>query len=264
MERRPVDDDSAPDRSSQTPGLYGWVTDYAHTEPATLKGHESTLRKWLYRTAIGAAMVAVLAFVGVVALSTLRPDLGIGTGPRQADGLNVEPREPVTPVVPKPAPVATEPAIASLLPDDCRALFSREMITQLRREGLSLGSALSGREVIEPGSGDRHLRSLMRNETSVGCYWLDADGSTTAAVLTTVMEPGAAVVADVEARLKRLDFVVERDGEGKRYYIETTVEGEPRGESHYLRGGVWLATHWHGFGPRGYSVDMARNLFGQG
>ena len=32
--------------------------------------------------------------------------------------------------------------------------------------------------------------------------------------------------------------------------------------SHFLRDGLWFATRWYGYGPYGYTSDMARQVFG--
>ena len=254
MVRREVDGSPEESESSLKPGLYGWVTDYAHTEPVTIKRRPRVLR-WLTGGLVAAGVISLIAMIAVTAIAVLKPQL---FSPDAAPGA-------VSPTAtPPPSPSPSDPPVVvvdTVLPLECEALFKQRMRAALSRQGLTLATSLSGAEKARPGSADRQLRALMRNHDSLDCYWLDEDGGERAAVLTRALEPGHRVTTKAKARLIALDFTEQRDEHGVRYFIESSSGAEPSGESHYLREGVWFATHWYGVGPRGYTNHMVDNVF---
>jgi hypothetical protein len=74
----------------------------------------------------------------------------------------------------------------------------------------------------------------------------------------------AAEQAAVTDRLKELNYSCYDELQGRRSVIEREVDSDLVGfvgESHFLRDGLWLATHYVNGGPEGYTHDMVNNLW---
>jgi len=251
--------------------VVGWLTDF--DAPAVGRVREKRLdRRVIPRVAVPrtrirwSTIVAVLAGIGAagIAVATVDPRWELGPAP-------VATSPP--PSAPPPPPTSAPPAapVESVVPDDCARFFSARLEKRLRAHDLRLFDQDSladaslgiprGRSV---GTGDARLARMLAGIAETECYWLDADDPGTAGVLTAVGEGRARQLQLARERLDKRGLTrLEEDG-GIRYFQETVgADGVPTGESHFFRGGVWFATEWYGYGPRGYSADMARSLLGK-
>ena len=236
-------------------GLFGWVADFEN--PVAVKaasGGPPPPRAKALPLAIGIGSLLVIGATVIAAL--LRPfEMESGTSATNT------PRVPAAPSSsPSPSTVPA-PADFAMLPDDCGDLYGAAMEGEFERNGMHINAVWTGARDAPAGSTDPELLALMRGKASLDCFWLDETGGTKKAVLTVATEPGVETTDAVAARLSALGFAHQRDRGGVRYYVETREAGETRGESHFLRDGVWLATNWYGFGPWGYTGHMAENVF---
>ena len=169
-----------------------------------------------------------------------------------------------TPAPPRPTPTGpVEPPRDSRVPTDCDEVYSRDMASTLTGAGLVLQDATTPAVIEEPGSEDEVLRELLGERPLVECVWLDSGGGTQSGVLTVIAEATTERAAAVELRAGQLGMTRLVENGGHRWIVEgRTDAGVRTGESHFLRDGLWFATRWYGYGPFGYTSDMARQVFG--
>lgn len=254
---KPESEAGQPERSPDS--IFTWVADFDN--PVAVKaasgGPKAPRGKAL---PIAVASGSAFVLVATVIAALMRPfeaESGISTG----GGIAVVPDSPSTSTS-TAEPENPEPVDQfELLPETCDGLYGSAMLREFERESMQLNLVWNGARDATPGSTDADLIALMGASQTLDCYWLDETGGTEAAVLTVASEPGVATTDQVAARLVALGFLQQRDRGGVRYYLETRDRGETRGESHFLRDGVWLATNWYGFGPWGYTGHMAENVF---
>ena len=157
---------------------------------------------------------------------------------------------------PRPTPIPT--LVDPRLPDDCEALFSRAMIGALTKEGLELETV----RVPSGGTDDAVLLELLDGSVVLECDWHEADGGVATGIRSSIAvidpEQESAVIERLRDKsMTRLDELG-----GTRYFFEgEDAEGNPMGESHFVRDGLWFATLWFGHGPYGYTADLARGVF---
>jgi hypothetical protein len=253
MARRPVDDipetpDSEPER-----GLFGWMANF--DDPVAVKaasgGPRAPRGKALPLAILGGALLLAGA---TLAAALTQPFQSSSTAPSAGPRVHGEP---------EPSPSASEEVakVPTIIPDDCLDLYGQAMEAEFERETMHLNRVWTGAREAPAGSTDPQLLTMLPTQLSLDCFWLDETGGTKAAVLTVASEPGPEVTAAVEARLVELGFGRQTDRGGVRYFAEHRIGTESRGESHFVRDGVWLATNWYGFGPWGYTGHMAENVF---
>lgn len=264
MARRKPTDTTTGTPGAHHDGLFRWVADFepvagestaaspvGQARPAS-KAHAAT-EKRLGRL-VGASGLLITMAAAIAAV--LVPFRGEGDpaatgGPRVLDA----PR-------PRPSASAEAPLVPAMLPQDCSGLYGDAMLAEFERQSMELNQVWTGVREETAGSDDPELVSILAGRPSLDCYWLDESGGTDAAVLTVATEVSPEESAAVEARLVALGFAHQKDRGGIRYFVESRVDAQSKGESHFLRDGVWLATNWYGFGPWGYTRHMAENVFG--
>lgn len=259
MAREPLNDSSKDDADSAPDGLFGWVADF--DDPAVVKAANSGPRaprgKALPIAIAGGSAFVVAATVIAALLRPFEAESGLPT----TGSAPVVPSAPSSSSSSAPSadPVPTD--TFTILPASCDGLYGSAMLREFERQSMQLNLVWAGAREATPGSGDPELIALLRGKPSIDCFWLDETGGSKNAVLTVATEPGVAVTDAVAARLVALGFSQQNDRGGVRYFKESREGGEAKGESHFLREGVWLATNWYGFGPWGYTGHMAEQVF---
>ena len=234
-----------------------WVTDF--TAPVVAPSARREPRPPNPRrtvTVVGAGLL--LLVVSTVLAAFLRP-FEADSGAVTSGGVPVIPSPPSP--SPSPSVIAEAPPLLAILPASCDGLYGRQMEAEFARRSMEVNHVWTGIRAATAGSADPELVSLLRGKPSLDCFWLDEGGGAEAAVLTVAAEPGPEVVEVVKARLSALGYSHENERGGVRFFTETRENGESRGESHFVRDGIWLATNWYGFGPWGYTSHMAKNVF---
>lgn len=201
------------------------------------------------------AIVAVLALLagsvfallthmdGAGMASPTRPDTGTAGG----DG-------------PRPVPAETvEPAVAAPRPTDCEQIYSPEMYEYLESTGLPLND---GSVTDSLGATDPVLAALLADGNTFKCSWGFAGEYGLNTNITQVSTDTAGAVLE---QLDALGFECYEESEGRRCIQSDTVSDElgtyREGESHFVRGGVWIATHWINFAPDRYTQDIVESLW---
>lgn len=201
------------------------------------------------------AIVAVLALLGgtVFALLTHMDGAG-GLAPTQPDsgGSSDDGSRPV----PAETPAA---ALAAPRPTDCAQIYSPDMLESLEATGLPLND---GSVDDSLGTTDADLAAVISANTTLKCSW-GAAGEY--GLNTNITQVSADSSTTVLSRLDALDFECTDESQGTRCVKSETVTDEQgsyrTGESHFVRGGVWISTHWVNFAPRGYTQDIVGALW---
>jgi hypothetical protein len=160
----------------------------------------------------------------------------------------------------RPVPAETAAAAdAAPRPTDCRQVYSPEMIASLEATGLPLndGSVADSLGTIDP-----ELSALITADATFKCSWGSAGDYGLNTNITQVSEETSTTVLD---RLTALGFECAQESQGTRCVKSETISDElgtnRTGESHFVRDGVWIATHWVNFAPTGYTQDIVSTLW---
>lgn len=162
----------------------------------------------------------------------------------------------VTPSTPAASPTPTASAVA--LPVDCQDVYSPGMLQNLNATNPPLndpGVTMTSTELVEA------LEILDSGVPTLRCSWgVPSDyGLATNVTITT---PAQSTVL-TSAMRERGFSCAESAGETRCERTETFVDPSgATGETHVLRGNIWVATHWLNFAPDGYTEDIVTNLFG--
>lgn len=148
------------------------------------------------------------------------------------------------------------------LPDSCDALFSSSVVTAANAAGLLLNPAWA--DGADPGGlalQDPELASVLASVPALDCRWLGPDGGSGVGIRSVIAAVDADEAAWLNARFAGLGYRPQNELGGTRYFFEANAGGTPYGESHIVREGIWFATHWVSYGPKGYTADMVANYF---
>jgi hypothetical protein len=177
----------------------------------------------------------------------------------------IEPDARPTPTKsPAPAPVTGPIAIVAAgtpKPQSCDQLYSPAMVAAFGDLVLNPGWATDTGTGVRGGSDDPQLLAVINNTEHLSCLWgspLGPSGSGVATNLVWVTEEQAQAVA---GRLGELGLDCYEELGGLRCITETRTDEGVFGQSHFLRGGIWLATQFVNAGPEGYTHDMVATLW---
>jgi hypothetical protein len=221
-----------------------WVADFDSTP--RVQGRSRALTGFL-SALFGTGAVAALALLVAAFSRHAEEETGIAS-----------------PTMPSASPLPTVSASASaephpdIVPSDCDELFSDSMVASLTEQGFALDPGWDGEH--EPGSADEQLQAIV-DHSALDCHWSRTSPSE-AALLTSVVALSPQQDVVVRERLAELGYQHLSEHGGVRYVVERREGSAVSGESHFLRDGLWLATHWVGHGPYGYTADMVRSVYG--
>lgn len=201
------------------------------------------------------AIVSVLALLAGAVFALLTHMDGAGMAqPSSPDSGNVA--DGGARPVPAETPAA---ALAAPRPTDCTQIYSPDMFEYLESTGLPLND---GSVTDSLGSTDPDLMGAITANPTFKCSWGFAGEY---GLNTNITQVSAETTAAVSARLAELDFDCSEEFGGSRCIQSDTVTDELGtyrvGESHFLRGGVWIATHWVNFAPERYTQDIVEALW---
>ena len=221
-------------------------------------------------TLVGVSAVAAFAVGGLPVSQPAGPSSTAPTStvppaasaPRPVVTETPSPAMPVVPVSPSPnpftpLPVAPQDPDAAVLPSDCSGLYSSSMFTYLSvDEGLPLNDGTTSEP---PFSKTEKVAAVQAGLPGLVCTWASAGHF---GLLTQANEVTAAQSAAALTALTTSGFYCHDQSGGTRCTVKNTGAGEAWGESHFLRGNVWLCTFWSNFTPTGYTADMVATLWG--
>ncbi len=145
----------------------------------------------------------------------------------------------------------------------CTDLFSQGVVSAANSAGLVLNPAWA--DGTDPGGlslQDPELAAVLASTPSLDCRWLSPNGGSGVGIRSVIAVVDADQAAWLNGRFAALGYRPQNELGGTRYFFEANAGGTPYGESHIVREGIWFATHWLSYGPKGYTADMVTNYFG--
>lgn len=243
--------------------------------PSPASGGKEPPRKrlttvWLVIAVVGLVAVSTATAVAVSGLPVAQPSPTPSAGPtstaRPTPSSSPDPiatpEVSTPPVTPSPPPTTPPPVVppdpdAAVVPGDCSGLYSDSMYTYLSvDEELPLND---GTALEPPFSKTETVAAHQIGLPGLVCTWGSAGhfGLLTQANEVTVAQATAALGA-----LRSAGYNCYEQSLGTRCTLKDAGDGETWGESHFLRGNVWLCTFWSNFAPTGYTADMVATLWG--
>jgi len=210
---------------------------------------------WVLLGAVGSLLVIAL----VVSLIVWRG--GAGTPDAAETAGRPQPHSSPAPLAvtaaPAPAPTPDGPH-----PSTCDQLYSPEMVTAFGDAVLNPAWTEADDSGVRYGSDDPELISVIGASTgTLTCVWGNEIGGSWRGLTTNVVFVTAEQSATVQARLVAEGLDCYEELGGLRCLVETAEENGTWGESHFLRGGIWLATRYVNAGPDGYTHDIIANVW---
>jgi len=214
----------------------------------------TTGRQWVLLILGGIVTIAVvLAAVWVV--FTPRP----ANTPEENAGGRPAPAAAASPV-PVTAPTAAV-APGTPKPASCNEIYSPDMVAAFGDLVLNPAWTTEPGADVRVGADDPELRAIINASEHLSCRWVSPAGASGSGVSTSVVWVTAEQTAAVEARLRALGMECYEELGGLRCITETSAGADSIGQSHFLRGGIWLATQYVNAGPDGYTHDMVNTIW---
>lgn len=206
------------------------------------------------RTTARAAAIAVALTLSAFALAACAPEPTPGITP------STTPSAPAPSASPSPIESELPQGDDIELPADCTAIYSNAMLETLNTEnpplndpGVTLFSTemAAGLEVLDAAP-------------TIRCSWGQPSEFGLASNVTIV---DAEQIATLEQAMRDTGMSCEDASEGTLCRIQGEhLDGNDvvaeYGETHFLRGNAWVATHWINYGPEGYTEDIVATLWG--
>ena len=238
--------------------MIGWLTDFDN--PTIEKARNRRLDRHLIpRTKF--PITAVLTLVAGVAaagaiIAAIEP-----TSSQVPDSVSTSPSQTSGPPTPTPTP---EPPVVvdARIPERCSQLFGSKMKNTLGDNGLELTGRWRATTLPRTGSLDPELLDLLSTTTVMECYWLQPGDDPERGILTAIGAVDSRQARLAAARAVEMGMTKAKEVGGTRFYLmDTDATGMAQGESHFFRDGLWFATRWWGYGPYGYTADMADHIY---
>lgn len=159
------------------------------------------------------------------------------------------------------APTSSPTAAADVaLPGSCEALYSPAMLDELTRTNPPLndpGITIYATENVDA------LEVLASGIPTIRCSWGEAGAP---GLVTNVSVVSAAEADTLREAFAASGMACDSLAGGTVCRIEQqTIDRQDNivriGETHYLQGSGWVATHWVDFAPSGYTEDIVATLW---
>lgn len=200
--------------------------------------------------AAGIVLIVVLVagvLVGVQGLGSPNAGgSGAGAGGSDSGGTS-ESARPVPSETPSAGPVITGPN-----PQSCDQLYSPRMLKILQAGTETPPASPTPMDA----STSPAILALMTDLPSLDCDWGTGQTFIFTDVLQVTPEQSAAAVAALKAE----KYSCYAEAQGTRCVKDVDGTG-PAGESHFLRGNIWLSTFWQNWPQPGYTNDMVATLW---
>ena len=224
---------------------------------------------WLVIAVVGLVAVSTVTAVAVSGMPVSQPSPTPSAGPTStarptpwSPDRSPTPEPSTPPVTPSPPPTPPPPVVppdpdAAVLPGDCSGLYSDSMYTYLSvDEELPLND---GTTLEPPFSKAETVAAHQIGLPGLVCTWGSAGHF---GLLTQANEVTKAQSASALGALRAAGYTCYEQALGTRCTMKSVGDGEAWGESHFLRGNIWLCTFWSNFTPTGYTADMVATLWG--
>ncbi|TFB96782.1 hypothetical protein E3O42_16725 [Cryobacterium adonitolivorans] len=207
----------------------------------------------------------LLILGGIVTVFVVAAAVWVVSMPWPASTPEVSPAGRPAPAAP-PAAVPVAAPTASLAPGtpkpaSCEEIYSPAMVGAFADQVLNPAWTTEPAADVRDGADDPELLAIINASEHLSCRWVSAAGASGSGVSTNVVWVTAEQTAAVDARLRALGMECYEELEGLRCITETSTDTDNFGQSHFLRGGIWLATVWVNAGPDGYTHDMVGTIW---
>lgn len=198
-----------------------------------------------------AVLAAVAAATLAVGLSACAPEPASTPAPSGSTA-------PASPSASTSGTPSATPAAA--LPADCAGAYSADMRTTLEEQGLPLNDP----GVTMYSTDNATILELLDTVPTLRCTWGVPSEVGVATNISLVDAQQSAAVSDA---LAADGFACENEDEATICRLEqrgvTLDDNEyARGETHALKGGLWVATAWLNVAPEGYTEDILATVGG--
>ncbi|MDR6969761.1 hypothetical protein [Leifsonia shinshuensis] len=199
--------------------------------------------------------LATPAVIGLIALSLAGCTAAATSGPT---------RSAVAPSPSMPA-VPSAPAIVEKLPSSCDALYAGLTDFMSDNGSLVLNPAWkSGPGVPRAGFGtyDAALGGMLSKSPGLICDWAPATGPSDTFLTTQLRHVDVATGQAATARMRAMGWFCGQAYSGQWCVTNDDSTGRSIGESHWVGQGYWIASNWNNAGPRTYTPELLKRLFG--
>ena len=226
---------------------------------AALPPTDSPSRRLLWAVLAGIGGLIVIALV--VVLVVWRGGAATPSADGDASAPRPTPTASAAPIPAASAPTPTTPAGPH--PASCDAIYSPAMLaTFSESRTLNPEWTKNSDDVLQAGSTDEELTSLIEGAEHLTCIWAAEGGGSDSGLTTNVVFVTAEQSEAAHQRLLALGQNCYEELDGIRCLMESTAGADGAdGESHFLRDGIWLATHYVNAGPVGYTHDMVATIW---
>ena len=157
------------------------------------------------------------------------------------------------------------PAIEDKLPTSCDALYSG--LNDFMSDGGSLvlnPAWRSGPGVPRTGYGtyDADLAGMLSNNPGLICDWAPPTGPSDTFLTTQMRYVDVATGQAATARMRAMGWFCGQAYGGQWCVTNDSSTGRSIGESHWVGQGYWIASNWNNAGPRSYTPELLKRLFG--
>ena len=214
-------------------------------------------------------MWAMLGAVGGALLITVVVLLVVWNGGGATPGAEESTARPVpssssTPVALEPSSAPTSTATADSgtpHPSSCEQLYSPAMVDGFGDKVLNPSWTKAPGSGVRDGTDDPELVSIIDAAEHLTCVWGSEAGGSDSGLTTNLVWVTPEQAIAVRARLSAAGYTCYEELSGVRCLIGTATEAGSWGESHFVRGGIWLATKYVNSGPVGYTHDIVTNVW---
>ncbi|MGY4858109.1 hypothetical protein [Cryobacterium sp. AP23] len=162
-----------------------------------------------------------------------------------------------------PVPVASAAVPTGPRPTTCDAIYSPTMLATFSdTRTLNPAWTVDSDDVLQAGTTDEELTTLIESTDHLTCIWAAEGGGTDSGLTTNVAFVTPEKSEAAHQRLLALGQNCYEELGGIRCVMQTQSDSDgSAGESHFLRDGIWLATHYVNSGPDGYTHDMVATIW---
>ncbi|TFC59879.1 MULTISPECIES: hypothetical protein [unclassified Cryobacterium] len=216
-------------------------------------------------TITAGAQWVLLILGGIVTVFVVLAAVWVVFSPRPVPTPAVDPDARPVPAAPAAAAAVSAPTAVlepgTPKPAACEQIYSPTMVGAFGDLVLNPAWTTQPGADVRDGADDPELRAIINGSEHLSCRWVSPAGASDSGVSTSVVWVAADQTAAVEARLRALGMECYEELDGLRCITETTTDVGRYGQSHFLRGGIWLATLWVNAGPDGYTHDMVNTIW---
>ena len=110
------------------------------------------------------------------------------------------------------------------------------------------------------GSTEPALLDVLKSKERLDCFWVSPVGASGMGLATSISLSTSDEQAVLLADMTAAGFTCTPQSMGTRCEIDRTDENASWGETHFIGGGLWIATSYVDFAPNGYTDDIVATL----